>query len=194
MRESPHRSACRHQRAHDQERFGKTSGIGLVKLCIYRGIHDGRLAIIVSADSVGNISGVCKKTMNTAGGGGIPARETRHEPPKQPGAHAAYLSRSEIGIELIPAVSHGRVAVANMQRSAWYHHRFRRTVARADHQIEAIEVELLDRSWKRQQIRAVMAGGPWQPLYERARRRKSIKSWRHGPLGFQQREQRGRGK
>ncbi len=156
-----------HHRRHDQEVFGTPGGVGLVKVCIDRGIHDARLTIIVSADSAGNISGVGHEAVHTVGGGGVPARQARQDGAKEARPDLAYLGRSEIGIELIPRVPHRRVAVAHVPGTPRDHDRLGGAVTRADDEIESVEVELLDRGREERQILAVVASGRRQPLDER---------------------------
>ena len=75
--------------------------------------------------------------------------------------------RSEIGIELIPGIPHRRQAVADMSGRGRVDDRLHRAVAHAEHEIEPVEIELLDRHRKERQVVAVDAAATWQALDER---------------------------
>ena len=81
---------------------------------------------------------------------------------------APDLCRAEIGVELIPGIPHRRVAVADMHGAARAESTdFTAQWLRADHQIEAVEVEELDGGGEERQELAVVPRRARQPLHER---------------------------
>src|SRR5213596_2204830 len=115
-----------------------------VKGRINRRIHNGRPAIIVSADPARNILRIRKKAVDTPGRGGIPPGQPRQNGSEDPASNLADLGRTEIGLELIPGIAHRRVAIADMGGHNIPNHRLHRAVAAADHKIVTVEVEEFD--------------------------------------------------
>ena len=183
----------RHERRHDQEaRAGRaTVVIGTIKCCIYRGIHDGRLAIIVSADPLRNIPRVGDVAVDSAGRRSIPPGKGGHDRPEQLAARVADLSWAEVGPELIPRVSHRGVTVADVDRPARPDDRLDRAVARADDEVEGVEVEKLDRGGKKRQKLAIAPDGRGQSLHERRPDAVALDRRRHLSAGMNQAEERG---
>ena len=161
-------SLVRHERRHDQEARAARATVvsGTIKGCIYRGIHDGRLAIIVSADPLRNIPRVGDVAVDSPGRRSIPPGQGCHDRPEQPAARVPDLSRAEVRPELIPGVTHRGVTVADVDCPARPDDRLDRAVTRADDEVEAVEVEKLDRGRKKRQELAIAPDGRRQPLHE----------------------------
>ncbi len=165
--------------------------IRTIKGCIYRRIHDGRLAIIVSADPLRNISRVGHIAVDPAGGGPIPPGESRHDRAQQPAARGSDLSRTEIRLELIPCVAHRGVTVADVQRPSRANHRFHRAVARADHEIEGVEVEELDGGGEEREELTIVPRRRWESLDERGPNPAVLDRGGHLPAGVDEAVERG---
>src|SRR3954447_3627717 len=95
-------------------RLRSTWGRGSIEGRINGRIHNSRSAIIVSADPARNILRVRNKAVDTPCCRRIPPRQVRKHGPEQETPELSYLMRTEVGTELIPGVSHGRVAVADV--------------------------------------------------------------------------------
>ncbi len=143
---------------HDQREPLGWGRIGMEKIGVDGRIHHSRLAIIVSADPARNIMRDSDIAVRAVGRVAIPSRQPRHHRPHQPRCRAGpSRSRAEVGVELIPGVAHRRQAIAEMGHAPGTHDRLRAAVADADHEIEAVEGELLDRRREERQVVAIAA-------------------------------------
>ena len=152
-------------------------------------IHDRSPAIIVSADPACNVLRVRDKASHARGRGRIPARHPReHWTVDPPACKWAHPRRTEIGIELIPRVAHRRMAVTDVPRAAGRDHRFRRAVARADHQVIGIEIELLDCGREERQVATVLRSGEGKSLDDGGGNAVALDRGRYRPARVKQRE------
>src|SRR5215470_20107540 len=111
-----------------------------------------RIPIIVSPDPTRNVMRYRDIAVCAARGVTVPSRHPRHDTTHHRTRCPAHSLRSEIGIELVPRVTHWRKAIAKMPRAAWPDDRFGAAVAHADDEIETVEVELLDGRRKQRQV------------------------------------------
>ena len=96
--------------------------------------------------------------------GGVPARQRLQNGPESAALRRPDPALAEIGVELIPGVSHGGEAVAEVPGAPGLDDGFRRAVARADHQIVVVEVELLDHCREQREAIAIVAPDAGQIL------------------------------
>ena len=152
---SRHRCVCRGPaRTRSGSRSG-TAAVRVEKLRIDRRINHSRLAIIVSSDPARNIMRIRHIAVDAPGRRGVPPRQPRHAS-RMTALPPGRDARARIRIELIPGVPHRRVAVADVLRAPRRRDRFGRAWLRAHDEIEAIEIEPLDRERKQRQVSAVV--------------------------------------
>ena len=113
--------------------------------------------IIVPPDPAGNVLRDGHIAVDPSRGGGVPAGERIQGRPQHPALHRPYAPFTKIRVELIPRIAHGREAVTEMLRATGLDDRFRRAVARADHQIVLVEIELFDGGGEERQAVAIEA-------------------------------------
>src|SRR4051812_40135489 len=107
-------------------------------------MYDRGYAIIVAADPAGNGRRGRPQAIPAARRGRIPSRELRKHRTIEPSARRrSHTIGTEVRLELIPRVSHRRMAVGDVAGPARHHDRLRRAVAAADDQVVAVQVELL---------------------------------------------------
>ena len=138
-----------------------------VKGRVNRRIHNGRPAIIVSADPARNILRIREKAVDTAGRCGIPSGQPRQNGAEDPASNLADLVRAEVGLELIPGVAHRRMAIADMGGRDTPNHRLHSAVAAADDKIVTVEVEELDGCRKEREVLTIKLARSGEPLDQR---------------------------
>src|SRR5713226_1638194 len=111
----------------------------------------------------------------------IPPGHPRHDGPRKTSADPADALGAEVRVELVPRVAHGREAVTHVPGPGGPDHRFDAAMARADHQIECVEVELFDGGWKERKILAVEPRREREPLHERGVDVKALDRGGHRP-------------
>src|SRR5207237_5967795 len=116
---------------------------------------------IVSADPARNIMRDSDIAVSSGGRVAVPTSQSRHDVAHDEAAGPPEPLRSEIGVELIPCVSHRREAIAEMPRAARSDDGFDAAMAGADDQIETVEIELLDGHREQRQICPVESRDEW---------------------------------
>src|SRR4029453_8101682 len=94
----------------------------------------------------------------------IPPGKPGHRPARERVQGGTEPLTPEVRLELIPRITHRRVAVADVHGSRADADRLDRTVAAADHQIEPREVELLDECGKERQALPIVSTDAGQML------------------------------
>ena len=109
----------RDERRHDRENdWPGRRRVRMIEDRVDRGIHDRRLAIIVSADPARNVLRVGDKAPDAGRRRGVPPRQPPQHRAIHPAARErAHPRRSEVGVELIPRIPHRRMAVADVPRA-----------------------------------------------------------------------------
>ena len=120
---------------------------------------------------------------------GIPLSEPAKKKPIQPAPGRPNSGRAEILIELVPSISHWRMAVREVSGSPGFDDRLGDAMTRADDQVEPVEVELLDRDGEQGNIPPVVSGGQRKPLDEGRVGRGGFQAWRHAARDLEQREE-----
>jgi hypothetical protein len=126
-----------------------------------------RFAIIVPRDPAGNVMRVREIAIDAVRRRAIPSGDRRQRQPREQIAGTAETLAAEVRVELVPRVSHRRVAVAEMPSSSGSHNRLRRAVAGRNDEVRVIQVEQLDRRRKQRKHLAVAPGRSRQPLQRR---------------------------
>ncbi len=154
----------RHQRGHHQKIRTRPCCSRREKVRVHGRVQDGCLPIIVPRDPARNVRGVGEKAIHARCGATIPTGQGGHDRSRSGMPEPTQPRHPEIRLELVPRVAHGGMAVADVHGPPGGHHGLRRTVARRNHHIHIVEVELFDGDGKQRQVVAIETCGQGQVL------------------------------